>query len=794
MTSEGQALGSPDYIAPEQIVDAQSADIRADIYSLGSTLYYLLTGRPPFQANSLYDVYQAHISRDAERLNLVRPEVPSELAALVAKMMAKEPTRRFQRPAEVAHALTPFFQKANAAFRVPRTDMSRAVATDAGRPRSGAVSTPIQPATDGVGAPKESTKGTASESRWASMSGFTKPGPTAEPEPKTVAERRGLWAGPIAIAASLCGAVAPSLIIITINSKSGETKITVDNRPKVESASAKSQSGPVAANRIPPAGPARRALSVKGALWSVEGDELVKEGLGRGTVTFGDVDWSDYDLTFEARKSAGPDGLGVAFRSSDGRLYSLVLGSLNASHLLGIWSRAPTKRNPWLRSTPGTIRPLEWYKVKISLRGQFIRVQLDEHLLFACKDDFCQKGNLFLCCYDSAGRFRNIKVTAADGSVLWEGVPDLPETGKDAEPVVVKQAAQDEPRPAADAPAPMPPIPAAAELVKNKIGMELKLISAGEFDMGSPNKDVLAQEDESPQHEVRISRPFYLGATEVTVGQFRQFVKEAHYQTEAEKNGAGGGGWNQAKAAYEKDPAYTWLNPGFAQADDDPVVLVSWNDAIAFCNGLSSAEGLNPYYHFAKRQGGDGYRLPTEAEWEYACRAGTITRYQSGDDPESLAKVANVADRTAAARYPGLGKFAIAARDGFVHTAPVGQLRANKFGLFDMHGNVAEWCWDAYGQGFYARSPFADPAGNEQPIQNGQPTPRVVRGGNWLGRPTQKCPLCCSRQSAAGRAPCRPRLSRGPRSDAVIAMTKNLEQGLDLKWRRKSPSVQRIIG
>jgi serine/threonine protein kinase len=116
LTSEGQALGTPDFIAPEQIVNAPNVDIRADIYSLGGTLFYLLTGRPPFQANSLYDIYQAHISRDADWLNLVRPEVPAELAALVAKMMAKDPVRRFQTPGEVAKALIPFFQKVDGAL------------------------------------------------------------------------------------------------------------------------------------------------------------------------------------------------------------------------------------------------------------------------------------------------------------------------------------------------------------------------------------------------------------------------------------------------------------------------------------------------------------------------------------------------------------------------------------------------------------------------------------------------------------------------------------------------------
>ena len=111
LTSEGQALGTPDYIAPEQIVDATTADIRADIYSLGGTLYHLLTGRPPFQASSLYDMYQAHMSRDADPLNFVRPEVPAELAALVAKMMAKDPGRRFQEPKAVAEALGRFSRR-----------------------------------------------------------------------------------------------------------------------------------------------------------------------------------------------------------------------------------------------------------------------------------------------------------------------------------------------------------------------------------------------------------------------------------------------------------------------------------------------------------------------------------------------------------------------------------------------------------------------------------------------------------------------------------------------------------
>ena len=125
LTNEGQMLGTPHYIAPEQTIDARRADIRADIYSLGCTLYYLLTGEPPFDGTNLYDILQAHHSREALPLNLARPQVTVELAALVAKMMAKEPERRFQEPKEVAQALKPFFKSGNVPSAGSRPDVSR---------------------------------------------------------------------------------------------------------------------------------------------------------------------------------------------------------------------------------------------------------------------------------------------------------------------------------------------------------------------------------------------------------------------------------------------------------------------------------------------------------------------------------------------------------------------------------------------------------------------------------------------------------------------------------------------
>jgi serine/threonine protein kinase len=129
LTREGQMLGTPDYIAPEQTLDAQKADIRADIYSLGCTLYYLLAGNPPFKGTSLFEVLQSHHSVQAKSLSAVRPDVPAELAAVVAKMMAKAPEQRYQTPAEVAKALVPFFKAGKAAAPELKNERPPAPAT-----------------------------------------------------------------------------------------------------------------------------------------------------------------------------------------------------------------------------------------------------------------------------------------------------------------------------------------------------------------------------------------------------------------------------------------------------------------------------------------------------------------------------------------------------------------------------------------------------------------------------------------------------------------------------------------
>jgi formylglycine-generating enzyme len=268
--------------------------------------------------------------------------------------------------------------------------------------------------------------------------------------------------------------------------------------------------------------------------------------------------------------------------------------------------------------------------------------------------------------------------------------------------------------------------------ITNSVGMRLVLIPAGKFMMGSPEsaeetaaffnkfygQNVVSSVNfqyEHPQHRVRITRPFYLGACHVTRGQFRQFVASTGYKTDAEKGERPMGiGWDRETNKLVFGEKYSWRNPGFEQTDQHPVVNVSWNDAMAFSEWLSRKEGRS-------------YRLPTEAEWEYACRAGTTTRYYSGDNPETLAKVGNVADASFKGQFGADPRWrrTIKASDGYVFTSPVGSFRPNAFGLYDMHGNARQWCADRWGAEYDATSPTDDPTGPNSG------TDHVLRGGAW---------------------------------------------------------------
>jgi len=249
----------------------------------------------------------------------------------------------------------------------------------------------------------------------------------------------------------------------------------------------------------------------------------------------------------------------------------------------------------------------------------------------------------------------------------------------------------------------------------DSIGMELRLIPAGNFMMGASEGKLVAMfkgvqkgsyASQLPKHRVRISKPFYMGVHEVTVGQFREFVDATNYATKTERDASGGWGYD-GKGTFINGKEFSWRDTGFDQEDNQPVVNVTWFDAVEFCKWLSKKEGVE-------------YQLPTEAQWEYACRAGSDSMFSGDESPTVLMSIANIADVTLDPKLTKVIPNKLS--DGCAFTNVVGQYQANGFGLHDMVGNVGEWCRDWHDRDYYKRSPLRDPTG----ARRGQH--RVLRG------------------------------------------------------------------
>jgi formylglycine-generating enzyme required for sulfatase activity len=260
----------------------------------------------------------------------------------------------------------------------------------------------------------------------------------------------------------------------------------------------------------------------------------------------------------------------------------------------------------------------------------------------------------------------------------------------------------------------------------NSLGMKLVLIPPGTFRMGTSAAELewLLHDknihewwgktfipDEAPQHVVTLSQPFYLGTSEVTVADFRDFVNATGYRTEPETDRKGGRVSGPDKLQY--DVQWNWRTPGHPQTNNHPVVQITWNDAMAFCRWLSDGEGRS-------------YRLPTEAEWEWACRAGSETAYFFGNDPSRLSKYCVVSEEEGGRLF-----------------LPAGERLPNPWGLFDMHGNVMEWCADWFGPDYYANSPQFDPPGpakgKDRMIRSGYRFSQIVRSAyRYHDKPTAR--------------------------------------------------------
>jgi formylglycine-generating enzyme required for sulfatase activity len=257
-------------------------------------------------------------------------------------------------------------------------------------------------------------------------------------------------------------------------------------------------------------------------------------------------------------------------------------------------------------------------------------------------------------------------------------------------------------------------------------------VPAGSFQLGTSGdaRERDAARGESPPVNVAIPRAFAIGRYEVTVAEFRAFASATRYAPAADCRVASGGAWMRL-------PDRGWTSPGFPtpQADNEPVVCVSWDDAKAYADWLSRATG-----HV--------YRLPAETEWEYAARGGTTTARYFGDrdsDEDTVLSVAcdyaNVYDASAVTELPFPYPSA-RCNDRHTFTAPVGSFKPNAFDLYDMIGNVREWLEDCYTASYVGR-----PADGRAWVWAGGCELRGVRGGSWATRPAE------SRAAARGGEP-----------------------------------------
>ena len=707
LTREGQALGTPDYIAPEQILDAATVDTRADIYSLGGTLFFLLTGRPPFKASSLYDLYQAHISRDADPLNLIRSEIPSELAALVAKMMAKAPERRFQTPGEVARALTPFFKGGKAEAGQSREGPTLADESQAPTETSRATSTttegstpPPQPVGHEVGEHR-------TEELWASLITLDGKGQSEDAAPLVAkGASRSLDRKWPAIAASVLlvglivawGAGAFKVKtregVIVLEGLPAQAEVLVDG----EKLTIHLPEGGSPLEITVPAG--QRKLRVQKAGFAAFGEEVSVASGEKKAISIrldplppplyvGDID-VDQPVRMPAIGLQVPlvapinlppldaaewrkrgDGLEV-WDVREGRGDAAKPGDTVKVHYTG-WLADGTvfdhqREEPvefplrgviqgWIEGVPGmkpggVRRLLVPSTLGYGKKGAGKAIPPDATLVFEIE---------LLDILPAGGILGKIDAVVANPATSPPESDSGGTSGRGLEGKKAGDLRED-----------------------NGLKMKFRWCPKGKFRMGSPPGEVDRRDDEGPV-DVTLSRGFWMGQFEVTQSQWKSGMGTTLREQNVKSNFQGIKG----------------------EGSDHPMYHVNHGEATDFCNRWTDSER-----GAGRLPASWEYRLPREAEWEYACRAGTTTATAFG---------AKLGSREA--NFNGTATYNGAEEGPYLNeTAPVGRYPANAWNLQDMYGNIAEWCYDGYGNVL---------KGGTDPLGPDAAASRVLRGGSW---------------------------------------------------------------
>ena len=796
---EGGIVGTPYYVAPEA-VRKEAMDHRADIYSLGATLFHALAGSPPFPGTSMEEVLTARLERPAPDLLDVRPELHPKTAAVIARMLQGDPGQRHATYRELLDDLQQaYFQvtglevpELQGVLGRPEIPVAAPVSSSRAWLIGGAVAAAAlvigaltvwgiwlrngdrpslqsrtqaglaaQRVEDPVFSPPQRTIAAPTPVRITCQTPLAKVhyttdgreptedsalyGAAIRVQPGTTLKARAFrdGLGPSGIIEALYGrdstVLADVVPMRTAVQKAWERVSKLSGSqgfaPKLEECDslfkiaeelyrqAAYGAAKESYEKLLAACERMEKLNQQRLSAQAAHDEAASAGLALAEAGGKETRDSPWRKAKEAAEAAFEDG-----RFEEARHQWEIVGAhLNArltklsEQLREDWEKALARADSEkLKAFGGE----QWPEAQRSLAGarraerqkrpaEAIRGYKEAIGLLSQAVDAARRGGLEAKVKEHVDRAEALMKKGEYDKALVEVEAALAVRRNDRAATGLKKHIQEK-------------LAISLELSRWR-ALPLRWVPAGKFLMGSPDTESGRSVAER-QHEVEITRPFYIGEIEVTRRQFRAFRDDEKYKTLAERDNwalwLSRGNWILTKEA-------RWDRPGFHQDDEHPVTCVAWRDAVSFCRWASKRTRRN-------------VRLPTEAEWEYACRAGTLTRFGFGDSDDDLHKYGNYADESALRLVRADNKH----DDGHDTTAGPRSYQPNKWWLYDMHGNVAEWCLDYYGP-YYPKEVEKDPTGPEKSSY------RVARGGAW-----DKLPAAC-------RSACRLRLPEEYRAGNV---------------------------
>ncbi|MCX6897380.1 MAG: SUMF1/EgtB/PvdO family nonheme iron enzyme [Verrucomicrobia bacterium] len=656
MTSTGMMLGSPHYISPEQAMSAKDIDFRADIYSLGCTLFQMLTGRTAYQGDSSMALMMKHVHDPPPDIFEAIPECPRKLGVMVGRMMAKN---RDDRPSSYDELIAGLWE----------ANENLSGDTEIGRPPAAPA---LPPTAVGCAAAVPTVAST----------------PRKQLSPGLI---YGVAGGVVVLLLAGLMIWSPWKASSTGN-VSPDTSVTDDAGWKN------------AINLLPLIDLQEDAASGQ---WKLENGALFgAKGVACLELPYRPPDEYDFRIVFTPR---GPGVNGCQHIAIAGKQFVWNFGA-GKGRLFGFEEvDGQTVQASPLSVVGEPMRPGKRYTSLVEVRHGRVRSYLDGRLLVELNPEQValnagdhwrlRDGSRLGVGTQNQCTYHAIEVREVTGKgTFTRGAP----SGTSITPSLQHSASSSA---------------AALQLLgnvfTNSVGAEMVYIPPGEFLLGSTKEEQdwaaangaakkgVTFEGETPR-KATIKQGFWMGRTEVTIGQWKQFVKETGYVTDGEKQGES---YVQAEGKpWAPKRGVNWRNPdlGFEPRDNHPVSCISWNDAVPFCEWLTEHERKA-----GRMPAGMVVRLPGEAEWEYACRAGTQTKFWWGDSKEDGKERLNWAGK----------------EDGYEFVAPVdsfGERGRNRFGLTDMLGNVWEWCLDEF-----------DATQAHEDVWRGNRNTRVLRGAEF---------------------------------------------------------------